>query len=74
MQVRVAVVGAGSMGMNHLRVLKDFDEERVQLVVVIPRGHGGEQRAIPLQRCGQRGHGTADAGRGRQPVQQPVHD
>jgi UDP-N-acetylglucosamine 3-dehydrogenase len=34
MQVRVAVVGAGSMGMNHLRVLKDFDEERVQLVGV----------------------------------------
>jgi UDP-N-acetylglucosamine 3-dehydrogenase len=32
MQVRVAVVGAGSMGMNHLRVLKDFDEERVRLV------------------------------------------
>lgn len=34
MQVRVAVVGAGSMGMNHLRVLKDFDEELVQLVGV----------------------------------------
>jgi UDP-N-acetylglucosamine 3-dehydrogenase len=34
MQVRVAVVGAGSMGMNHLRVLKDFEEERVQLVGV----------------------------------------
>jgi predicted dehydrogenase len=32
MQVRVAVVGAGSMGMNHLRVLKDFDGEKVQLV------------------------------------------
>ena len=34
MRVRVAVVGAGSMGMSHLRVLKDFDEERVQLVGV----------------------------------------
>ena len=34
MRVRVAVVGAGTMGMNHLRVLKDFDEERVQLVGV----------------------------------------
>lgn len=32
MQIKVAVVGAGSMGMNHLRVLKDFDEEWVQLV------------------------------------------
>lgn len=34
MRVKVAVVGAGSMGMNHLRVLADFDEERVQLVGV----------------------------------------
>jgi UDP-N-acetylglucosamine 3-dehydrogenase len=32
MRLKVAVVGAGSMGMNHLRVLTDFDEERVQLV------------------------------------------
>ena len=34
MRVKVAVVGAGTMGMNHLRVLKDFDEERIQLIGV----------------------------------------
>ncbi len=34
MQLKVAVVGAGSMGMNHLRVLKDLDEEQIQLVGV----------------------------------------
>ena len=34
MRVKVAVVGAGSMGTNHLRVLADFDEERAQLVGV----------------------------------------
>jgi predicted dehydrogenase len=34
MQLKVGVVGAGSMGMNHLRVLRDFDEEQVQLVGV----------------------------------------
>jgi UDP-N-acetylglucosamine 3-dehydrogenase len=34
MQLKVAVVGAGSMGMNHLRVLRDFDDERVELVGV----------------------------------------
>lgn len=34
MPVKVAIIGAGSMGMNHLRVLKDFDEERVQIVGV----------------------------------------
>ncbi|MGH2498152.1 MAG: Gfo/Idh/MocA family oxidoreductase [Ktedonobacteraceae bacterium] len=32
MSVRVAVVGAGAMGMNHLRVLRDFSEEQAQLV------------------------------------------
>ncbi len=32
MRLKVAVIGAGSMGMNHLRVLTDFDEECVQLV------------------------------------------
>ena len=32
MPVRVAVVGAGAMGMNHLRVLRDLDEDRVALV------------------------------------------
>ena len=32
MRIRIAVVGAGAMGMNHLRVLKDFDEEKIELV------------------------------------------
>ena len=31
---KVAVVGAGSMGINHLRVLQDFDDDSVQLVGV----------------------------------------
>jgi len=34
MQLRVGIVGIGSMGMNHLRVLRDFNEEQVQLVGV----------------------------------------
>lgn len=34
MQIKVAVIGAGAMGMNHLRVLRDFDDEQVQLVGV----------------------------------------
>jgi UDP-N-acetylglucosamine 3-dehydrogenase len=34
MPLKVAVVGTGSMGMNHLRVLRDFDEEQVQIVGV----------------------------------------
>jgi len=34
MCLKIAVIGAGSMGMNHLRVLRDFDEEQVNLVGV----------------------------------------
>lgn len=34
MPLKVAVVGAGSMGTNHLRVLQDFDDDSVQLVGV----------------------------------------
>lgn len=34
MQQKVGVVGAGSMGINHLRVLRSFNEEQVQLVGV----------------------------------------
>ncbi len=34
MRLKSAVIGAGSMGMNHLRVLRDFDEDAVQLVGV----------------------------------------
>ena len=32
--LKVAVVGAGAMGMNHLRVLQDFADDSVQLVGV----------------------------------------
>lgn len=32
--VRVAIVGAGSMGTNHLRVLRDFEEGKVSVVGV----------------------------------------
>lgn len=32
MQLKVGVIGAGSMGMNHIRVLRDLNEEQVQLV------------------------------------------
>lgn len=35
MQVKIAVIGAGSMGMNHLRVLNDLaSEQKIQLVGV----------------------------------------
>lgn len=34
MRMKVAVVGAGSMGLSHLRVLRDFDEEQVEVVGV----------------------------------------
>jgi UDP-N-acetylglucosamine 3-dehydrogenase len=46
MQVRVAVIGAGAMGMNHLRVLKDFDEERIQLVGVAETSEPTLKRAM----------------------------
>ncbi|HET8908631.1 MAG TPA: Gfo/Idh/MocA family oxidoreductase, partial [Ktedonobacterales bacterium] len=34
MLVKVAVVGVGSIGMNHLRVLSDFPDDQVQVVGV----------------------------------------
>ncbi|MDQ2714981.1 MAG: Gfo/Idh/MocA family oxidoreductase [Chloroflexota bacterium] len=34
MRLKIAVIGTGSMGMNHLRVLRDFNEEQVQIVGV----------------------------------------
>jgi len=34
MRLNVAVIGAGAMGMNHLRVLNDFNEEHLRLVGV----------------------------------------
>src|SRR5947209_11751200 len=43
-QLKVAVIGAGSMGMNHLRVLNDLAcEEKIQLVGV------AEMQEAPLQ-------------------------
>ena len=46
MCVKIAVVGAGSMGMSHLRVLKDFDEEKLQLVGVAETHEATLQHAI----------------------------
>jgi len=46
MQLKVGVVGAGSMGMNHLRVLTDFDEEQVQLVGVAESSEPALQQAM----------------------------
>ena len=34
MRLKIAVIGTGSMGMNHLRVLRDFNEEQVHIVGV----------------------------------------
>jgi UDP-N-acetylglucosamine 3-dehydrogenase len=45
MQIKVAVVGAGSMGVNHLRVLRDFDTEQVQLVGIAEASEPVLQRA-----------------------------
>ncbi len=45
MPLKVAVVGAGSMGMNHLRVLKDFGEEKVRLVGVAEPQPAARSRA-----------------------------
>jgi len=46
MRLKVAVIGAGSMGTNHLRVLRDFGEERVQLVGVAEAHEPTLQRAM----------------------------
>lgn len=46
MRLRVAVVGAGSMGMNHLRVLRDLSEREVQLVGVAEAHEPTLRRAI----------------------------
>ena len=46
MSLRVAVVGAGSMGMNHLRVLHDFGGEQMQLVGVADNNQEQLARAI----------------------------
>lgn len=46
MRLKVAVVGAGSMGMNHLRVLRDFSEEQIQLVGVAESFTPSREQAI----------------------------
>jgi UDP-N-acetylglucosamine 3-dehydrogenase len=46
MRLKVAVIGAGSMGMSHLRVLRDFNEDQVQLVGVSDTSEPALQRAI----------------------------
>jgi UDP-N-acetylglucosamine 3-dehydrogenase len=46
MSLKVGVIGAGSMGMNHLRVLRDFDEDQVQLVGVAETQKQILQRAV----------------------------
>lgn len=46
MPVRVAIIGAGSMGMNHLRVLKDFDEEQIRIVGVAEVHEPALKRAV----------------------------
>jgi UDP-N-acetylglucosamine 3-dehydrogenase len=43
---RVAVIGAGSMGTNHLRVLHDFDDDSVQLVGVADSDQPTLARAV----------------------------
>src|SRR5579885_501655 len=46
MRVKVAVVGAGAMGMNHLRVLRDFNEDEIELVGVADSLDANLQRAV----------------------------
>ena len=48
---KVAVVGAGAMGMNHLRVLKDFPEDQLAVVAI----------AEPLESARAARHGTLPA-------------
>jgi UDP-N-acetylglucosamine 3-dehydrogenase len=50
MRLKVGVVGAGSMGMNHIRVLRDFDEEQIQLIGV------AETAEVVLQQATSRFH------------------
>jgi len=45
MPLKVGVVGAGSMGMNHLRVLVDFGADQLQLVGVAEASDTTLQRA-----------------------------
>jgi UDP-N-acetylglucosamine 3-dehydrogenase len=45
MPVKVAVVGAGSMGLNHLRALRDLDPSQVELVGIADISESGLKRA-----------------------------
>jgi predicted dehydrogenase len=45
MRLRIGVVGAGAMGMNHLRVLRDLGDERIELVGVADSDEATRQRA-----------------------------
>lgn len=45
MPIKVVVVGAGSMGVNHLRVLRDFDKEQLELVGIAEASEPVLQRA-----------------------------
>lgn len=45
MPVKVAVIGTGSMGLNHLRVLRDFDTSLVNLVGMADISEAGLKRA-----------------------------
>jgi len=46
MRLKAAVIGAGSMGMNHVRVLKELDEEGIHLVGVAETCEPTLQRAM----------------------------
>jgi UDP-N-acetylglucosamine 3-dehydrogenase len=46
MPLNIGVVGAGSMGMNHLRVLSDFSAEQVRIVGVAEASHTVLQHAM----------------------------
>jgi UDP-N-acetylglucosamine 3-dehydrogenase len=46
MPVKVGVVGAGSMGSNHLRVLSDFDAMRAQLVGIAEPVQAVREKAV----------------------------
>ena len=49
MCIKIALIGAGSMGINHLRVLRDFDDEHVRLVGVADTHEVNLKRAV--NRC-----------------------
>ena len=45
MSLQVGVVGAGSMGANHLRVLRDLGDDAAQLVAVAEPDDSARERA-----------------------------